>query len=131
MSSDMLALMKRFRVAYAKADAAALKAVTTDDFEWHQHFALGPEDQPTGHVVQGIDQLLEVLQWRAQHWSDVSYAELEERAAGDDLLVQTFLISGKENNRPFSARAVDLYPVRDGKIARKDTYWKYQPDISS
>ena len=127
MSNELLALMKRFRVAYAKGDAEVLKAVTTDDFEWHQHFALGPDDQPTGHVVYGIDQLLEVLQWRAIHWSDVAYADLEERAAGDDLLVQTFHISGKEDGQPFNARAVDLYPVIDGRIARKDTYWKYQP----
>ena len=29
-----------------------------------------------------------------------------------------------ENDEPFHWNVVDVYPVRDGKIAKKDTYWK-------
>jgi len=29
-----------------------------------------------------------------------------------------------ENDEPFQWNVVDVYPVRDGKIAKKDTYWK-------
>jgi hypothetical protein len=42
------------------------------------------------------------------------------------MLVQTFSISGEDNGEVFFANAVDLYPVKDGQIAKKDTYWKYR-----
>ena len=121
---SLLELMEQFRRAYGRADRDGLLAAVTEDFEWHQHVAHEAEELPTGRVLVGIDALLEELAWRAEHWSDVQYADLEERAAGDDLLVQTFTISGKADGVPFHARAVDLYPVVNGKIARKDTYWK-------
>jgi len=44
--------------------------------------------------------------------------------------VQTFTISGiDEQGRPFRSDAVDLYPLRDARIARKDTYWKQLPPV--
>ena len=76
-------------------------------------------------MLVGVDALLEEVNWRREHWTDVSYSRLEERSAGD-LLVQTFSISGREGGQPFAANAVDLYPVVSGRIAMKDTYWKYR-----
>ena len=75
-------------------------------------------------MLVGVDAVLAEIAWRAEHWSNVRYEGLEERSAGD-VLVQTFTISGEEDGVPFHARAVDLYPVVDGRITRKDTYWKY------
>ena len=127
MQQDLLALMERFRKAYGRGDRDALNAATSEDFEWHQHHSRDPADLPTGRVLVGVDALLAELAWRGEHWSEVTYSDLEERAASEDLLVQTFTIRGREDGEPFHARAVDLYPVRDGRITRKDTYWKYQP----
>ena len=123
-TTEMLALMLQFRTAYAAGDRQGLLASTTDDFEWHQHYAEQPADLPAGRVLRGVDELLAQLQWRAEHWQDVRYANLKERAA-DDVLLQTFSISGSEDGRPFAANVADLYPVREGRICRKDTYWKY------
>jgi hypothetical protein len=121
----LLALMADFRRAYATADEEKLKSVTTDDFEWHQHVAENIDGRPTGRVLKGIDALVAEVKWRQQHWQDTQYENLVERAAGD-MLVQTFTIRGKdENQQEFFANAVDLYPVRDNLIYRKDTYWKY------
>jgi len=120
----MLALMTAFRTAYSRADRAGLIEVTTENFEWHQHTAQKSSERPNGTVLKGIDELLAQLAWRGEHWQDVVYSNLEERSA-DDLLVQTFVIQGAEDGTPFHAKAVDLYPVVDGRIARKDTYWKY------
>ena len=94
MNEDqLLALMKRFRVAYGRADRDALLAVTSADFEWHQHYAEGKDQQPSGRILSGVDALLEEIRWRGDHWSEVRYEGLVERAAAD-LLVQTFTISG-------------------------------------
>lgn len=127
-NTELLELMRTFRVAYGRADAAALSEVTSADFEWHQHCsetADNQAEQHTGRVLKGIGELLAELAWRQEHWSNVSYENLEERAASD-LLVQTFVIRGEEDGRPFHAKVVDLYPVANGRITRKDTYWKYQ-----
>ena len=123
MSDPLLDLMTSFRKAYAAADREALLAVTTPDFEWHQHAARDASQLPHGRVLTGIDALLAEIAWRSEHWHDVRYEGLEERAT-DDLLVQTFTISGSSDGEPFHAKAVDLYPVRDGRITRKDTFWK-------
>ena len=122
---ELLALMKRFRLAYAKADREELLATTSAGFEWHQHRAHEYEQLPTGRVLHGVDAMLEEIAWRRQNWTDVSYEEMQERSTGD-LLVQTFTISGKEAGQPFHAKVVDLYPVEGGLITRKDTYWKDQ-----
>jgi ketosteroid isomerase-like protein len=123
--ADLLALMKRFRVAYAKGDREGLLATTSSGFEWHQHRAHGYQQLPTGRVLRGVDAMLEEIAWRQQNWTDVAYENMQERSAGD-LLVQTFTITGKEAGQPFHAKVVDLYPVAGGLITRKDTYWKYQ-----
>lgn len=122
--AEMLELMVRFRTAYAAGDRDGLLANTTDDFEWHQHYAQQAADLPTGNVLNGIDALLAQLKWRSKHWQNVRYANLEERATAD-VLLQTFSISGTEDGQEFAANVVDLYPVKDGRICRKDTYWKY------
>ena len=124
-TEDALALMKRFRKAYAKADKAELMAVTSADFEWHQHFANDSEQTPNGRTLHGVEALLEEIAWRQQHWTGVTYSDLQERLAGDDLLVQTFIIKGQEDGQSFYAKAVDLYPIEQGRITRKDTYWKF------
>ena len=120
---DLLTLMKDFRRAYAKADRDGLLAATTHDFTWHQHFATSEDDLPTGRVLNGVDELLDEIAWRGEHWQDVEYVDMVERAT-EDLLVQTFTIRGIEDGKPFHANVVDLYPVKNGRIERKDTYWK-------
>ena len=121
--AEMLELMANFRRAYGRADRAGLEAVTSADFTWHQHEGSAPQ----GRVLNGIDELLNEIARRSEDWQDVSYDNMVERAAGTDLLVQTFTISGSDKGTPFHADVVDLYPVQDGLITRKDTYWKYQP----
>ena len=117
-------LARYVRAAYATGNREGLLATTSDDFTWHQHFATKSNEQPTGRVLNSIDELLTEIAWRKEHWSDVKYANLKERAT-TDLLVQTFTITGTEDGTPFHADAVDLYPIRNNRITRKDTYWKY------
>ena len=58
--------------------------------------------------------------------SQVRYLNLEERFT-DGLVVQTFTISGvDERGAAFNVAAVDLYPIENGLITKKDTYWKHE-----
>lgn len=124
-NEELLQLMKRFRVAYGSANREELLATTSSDFVWHQNIALTDEDLPTGRILAGVDALLKEIERRGKQWTNVRYENMQERATAD-MLVQTFTISGEDNGKAFNANAVDLYPVKDGLIAKKDTYWKYR-----
>lgn len=121
---EMMELVARFRAAFRAADPDALSEVLTEDFEWHQHFAEGEQDLPTGRIAYGVEGMIRVLEWRKANWKKQRIADLVERPAGD-VILQMFTTSGlDENDQPFHWNVVDVYPVRDGKIAKKDTYWK-------
>ena len=124
--ADYSELMGRFRVAYAAADPAALAEVLAPGFEWHLNWFAPDQPIPTGKVLLGVDEMVAEVRRRKQTWTNVRYRDLHERFA-DGLVVQTFTISGiDEHDTPFEVAAVDLYPVVDGRIAKKDTYWKHQ-----
>ncbi len=122
---EMMNLIGRFRAAFRAADRAALSEVLTDDFEWHMHFAETPDDRPTGLIAYGVDGMIERLAWRKANWKDQRVSDLVERPAGD-VILQMFTTQGTdENDQPFHWNVVDVYPVRDGRISKKDTYWKH------
>jgi len=120
------AAMKDFKRGFAKVDRASLERAVTDDFEWHLHW-FGDDaaaDQPTGRVLSTMDDVMAEIERRRDHWSELRYEDVQERYT-DDLVVQTFVVSGVDaNGNRFNNAAVDLYPIRDGRIARKQTYWK-------
>ena len=129
------AAMRRFKRGFARADRESLAAAVTDDFEWHLHWfddgvgdgAVGDGadgDRPTGRVLRGLDEVMAEIERRRDSWTELRYDDVEERYT-DDLVVQTFVVSGVDGTgRRFHNAAVDLYPMRDGRIARKQTYWK-------
>ena len=72
----------------------------------------------------GVKAMVDEIVRRQTHWKNVRYENLVERAAGDRIL-QMFSQSGlDEQDRPYNVNVVDVYIVRDGLIAKKDTYWK-------
>lgn len=130
MSADLEAVMKEFMRGFGRADRDALANTVTDDFEWHMHWTEAEGDQPTGKVLRGIDEVMAEIERRQASWTDLSYDNMELRYL-DDMVVQTFTVSGvDEHGTRFNSDAVDLYPVRDGKLSRKQTYWK-QPGTNT
>lgn len=129
MSSDstersIQAVMADFKRAFSKVDRELLASSVTVDFQWQMHWHDGEDDQPTGKVLRGLDEVMSEIERRRDNWSELSYRDVEERYT-DDLIVQTFVVSGIDaTGRRFNNAAVDLYPVRDGLIAAKQTYWK-------
>ncbi len=121
---ELVEVMRHLKRGFAKCDRASLAKAVCDDFEWHVHWQEGEGDQPTGKVLRGLDEVMREIERRRDHWTELRYEDMEERLAGD-LIVQTFTVSGvDENGVRFSSAAVDLYPLRGGRIARKQTYWK-------
>jgi ketosteroid isomerase-like protein len=118
--SQMETLLTAFGKAYFRADVERLSLCTTADFEWHQH--AGPS--PFGRILRGVRETCEEVLRRKRMWSDVRYEGFENFFTSD-LIVSVFEVSGiDESKNRFHTRAVDLYLVRNGRIARKDSYWK-------
>ncbi len=116
--------MRAFKRGFGKVDRDSLASAVTDDFEWHMHWSESDDDRPTGRVLRGLDEVMAEIERRRDTWTELSYVDVEERYT-DDMVVQTFVVSGVDSTgRRFSSAAVDLYPLRDGRIARKQTYWK-------
>jgi ketosteroid isomerase-like protein len=120
-ADEIIKLMNSFMIAYATADREALTQCLTEDFLWHLHEG---SDNPNGMTVKGIDGMMTILAYRRTKWSNVKYENIKIYATSN-LVTQTFRISGHdESGKKFDVNAVDLYPMRDGKIAGKSSYWK-------
>jgi ketosteroid isomerase-like protein len=121
----MIELLAAFGRAYFRADRAALLACTTDDFEWHQH--AGPE-APNGRVLRGVEAVCQEVERRKAAWK-VRYGDFETFPS-KHLITSTFTVKGTDDQgREVDVRAVDLYLVRAGRVARKDSFWKQiEPD---
>jgi len=114
-------LLRAFGQAYFKADREGLRACTTPDFEWRQHSG---SDAPTGNVLVGVDEVCAEVIRRKKEWSGVKYDEFSNHFS-EEVITSLFRVSGiNENGEKFDVRAVDVYTIREGKIARKDSYWK-------
>ncbi|MCP5030014.1 MAG: nuclear transport factor 2 family protein [Actinomycetia bacterium] len=121
--SELPSYFQDFKKALFRCDVEGLAAVVTDDFVWEQHHG-EPDELPAGHVCRGPEEVAAESRRRNEQWSDLQYHDVDERLAGN-LIVQTFEISGVDSRGEcFRVRAVDLYPLRDGKIAAKQTFWK-------
>jgi len=114
-------LMTDFGKAFALRDRAGLIAVTTSDFVWYQNTMV---DGPQGRAVQGVDALLAVLEARQKDWSDVRYTDNHFYATAEKI-IHTYHVTGTDlDTGPFEVNGMDIYTIRDGKIAVKDSYWK-------
>jgi ketosteroid isomerase-like protein len=115
-------IMRRFAGAYFRRDPALLADVVTDDVEWH--FAIG-DDGADGRVRRGVDGILRGIEENAQLFEQVRFDEVACRALGDDAIVMTYVVHARpRGGEPFSVRGIELISLRDGRIAKKDVFWK-------
>lgn len=122
MSNEVaLGLLKKLGKAFNAGDVEAVLECVTDDFEWI--LATGP-DAPHGKTVRGRDAVAATLAERARDIPELRFSETEVMYAGDRV-IGTYRATGRyADGRPIDARGCDVYVIRDGKIARKDSYWK-------
>ncbi len=82
----------------------------------------GPE--PWGHRVTGRAAVREALAGRFAGLPDVHYGEGRHWVSGD-LGVSEWLLTGtRADGAQVRVRGCDHWEFRDGRVARKDSYWK-------
>jgi ketosteroid isomerase-like protein len=118
---DVMALLRQFGKAFNRGDIEGILACATDDFEWR--LAEGP-DAPDGKVVRGKEAVRAALEDRDRTIAEMRFSETAVTIAGDTVF-GAFRATGRtRDGRAIDRRGLDIYRIRDGRIALKDSYWK-------
>jgi len=113
-------LFRRFGKAFNKADVEEIAACVTDDFEWR----LNAGGSPSGRVLRGKEELRRHFADKSRAHREARFSEAKIHRAGDKLF-GTFRVTGIDHaGNKFDRYGIDLYEVRDGRIALKDSYMK-------
>ena len=120
------AIMQRFGKAYFNRDRALLAEVLCEDAEWH--FAFGA-DAPDGRVRKGVDGFLRGIEENDALFERLRFTDVNCFGLDAARIVMTYLVEGKHcDGAPFSLRGIELVTVRNGRVAKKDVFWKqYRP----
>ncbi len=106
--------------AFNRHDLDAIMAFFSDDCSFD--FPRGPE--PFGKRFIGKEQVREALAGRFKGIPDVHYGEDRHFVAGGRGVSEWTLNGTTVAGVPVHVRGCDLWEFRDGKIIRKDSYWK-------
>jgi ketosteroid isomerase-like protein len=82
----------------------------------------GPD--PHGTRCVGRDEVRRGIMTRFETTPDVHYAEVENFATRDTGMSRWLLTGTLANGGKVRVRGCDFYSFRDGKVTRKDSYWK-------
>ena len=112
------AAIARFNEAFNRHDADALASLLTDDTVFEN-----TSPAPDGTLVQGKTAV--VAYWRRwfTHNLDAQF-ETEEMIVTGDRAVVRWVYHKIRDGQPWHLRGVDVFTVRDGKVAAKLAYVK-------
>ena len=116
--SNTRAVIDRFNEAFNRHDADALAAVLTDDTVFED-----TSPAPDGKRVEGKVAVVEYWRtWFARN-ADAKF-EAEETIVSGNRAVVLWVYRKMRNGQPWHLRGVDVFTVRDGKVAAKLAYVK-------
>lgn len=118
---QVMALLRDFGKAFNRGDVDGILACVTEDFEWR--LAAGP-DAPDGRIVRGKDAVRRALEERSREIAEMRFSETEVAIAGDKVFGSFRARGQTRDGRAIDVRGIDVYRIRDGRIALKDSYWK-------
>ena len=117
----VMELLRRFGKAFNRADIDGILDCVTDDFEWR--LADGP-DAPDGKIIRGKEAVRQALEARDREIAEMRFSETSVTIAGDTVFGAFRATGTTRDGRAIDRRGIDVYRVRGGKIALKDSYWK-------
>lgn len=79
---------------------------------------------PTGRRLEGKQQVREGIQSRFDGIPDVHYGDDSHWVGGDRGVSEWTIRGTQRTGEPIEVRGCDLFAFADGKISRKDSYWK-------
>lgn len=115
-------VMRRMGKAIFTADRTRLEEALTPDAEWH--FAIG-EDAPDGRLRKGVDGFLQGIADNNALFDSLRFEDIDYSPIDDSRIVMTYRVEGQHRGgNAFIQRGVEIITVRDGRVAKKDVFWK-------
>jgi len=113
--SDLLALIAAYDDAWNRQDVEAISSLHAPDVVFHNHTA--------GERVEGREAVAAHISGIFERWPTLRFSGRGQRA-GDDFVVSEWTASAThpDDGRRLEWDGVDVFPFRDGLIARKDVY---------
>jgi steroid delta-isomerase-like uncharacterized protein len=116
-----VAVLKAILGAFNSHDVDAVMTFFADDCMLEM--PRGPH--PWGNRHQGFAAVRQALQSRFDGIPDVHYGDDQHYVAGDAGISKwTLRGTTATTGKPIEVRGCDFYEFRDGKVVRKDSYWK-------
>jgi steroid delta-isomerase-like uncharacterized protein len=81
-------------------------------------------DTPGGIRLVGTEQVRAGFQARFDGIPDVHYGDERHWTSGDRGVSEWTIRGTRATGEPIEVRGCDLFEFRDGKISRKDSFWK-------
>jgi uncharacterized protein (TIGR02246 family) len=113
MSSSTQELALRYGQAWAEHDPDAIAALHTEDSVFHMHDIAEP--------ACGRDAVRDAVAGVLEQSPDLRF-ERKRVMFGTDHFVTEYEMSGTVDGKPFACDGADVFTLRDGLVARKDSY---------
>jgi steroid delta-isomerase-like uncharacterized protein len=112
--------LRQFLAAFNAHDLDAVMSFFADDCELMM--PRGPD--PWGQRYVGKAEVRKGLATRFEGIPDIHYGDDQHWVSGNRGVSQWTLTGTAKDGKKIKVRGVDLLEFRDGKIIRKDSYWK-------
>jgi ketosteroid isomerase-like protein len=117
---DTLLMLKAIARAFDEHDLDGIMAHFADDAVFE-----GPRGtEPWGTRFVGTDAIREAFAARFSGIPDIRYQQDEHFVDGDRGASEWTLSGATTEGQRIEVRGCDLWTLRDGKVVKKDSYWK-------
>jgi ketosteroid isomerase-like protein len=111
---DVVELIAAYDAAWNRQDLDAVCGFHADDIVFHNHTA--------GERVEGAGAVREHICGIFERWPTLRFASRRLYAADDFAVSEWTATATRPDGVEIEWDGVDVFPIRDGKIARKDVY---------
>jgi ketosteroid isomerase-like protein len=120
MSEENVAVVEQFEHAFVRGDMEEVLSLLADDIVVHEAASL-----PYGGDHRGHDGFLRLADAFNRVWEMTSPLDLTFLDAGERVVVLVrYDVVARATGRPLTLDHVEIYTVRDGKIADLDIYYR-------
>jgi len=120
MADSGVETLKAFLEAFNRHDVEAIMDFFTDDCV----LEMPRGADPWGRRLEGKEQVREGIEARFAGIPDVHYGDDRHWVSGERGVSQWTITGTDTSDAEVEVRGCDLFELRDGKIVRKDSYWK-------
>jgi len=117
---DSVRMLKAIATAFDRHDLEAIMAHVADDAAFEA--PRGPD--PWGTRFEGADAVREAFAARFSGIPDIRYRQDDHFVDGDRGASEWTLSGTTTDGQTIEVRGCDLWTFRDGKVVKKDSYWK-------